>query len=137
MLKRIIVLIILIFSILIFYLYQERNSNNPIVLKYNQGIGYLYKFLLNKKKLKEDNINNAIEYFIQLGIFAKQDEVDKIRAKILLLGLDTNLEKHMLNGKLTTKIFLGPFNNKKLLDNTCKLLKDNSIDYIIINEQNE
>ena len=137
MLKRIIVLIILIFSILIFYLYQERNSNNSIVLKSNQVIGYLYKFLPNKKKLREDNINNAIEYFIQLGIFAKQNEVDKIRAKILLLGLDTNLEKHMLNGKLTTKIFLGPFNNKKLLDNTCKLLKDNSIDYIIINEQNE
>ena len=90
-----------------------------------------------KKKIRVDNINNTIEYFIQLGIFAKQDEVDKIRAKTSLLGLDTNLEKHMLNGKLTTKIFLGPFNNKKLLDKTCKLLKDNSVDYIIINKQNE
>tara|TARA_B110000014_G_scaffold15704_1_gene10423 strand:- start:133 stop:546 length:414 start_codon:yes stop_codon:yes gene_type:complete len=137
MFKRIIILIILISSIFIFYLYQERNSNNSIILKSNQVIEYLYEFLPNKKKIKVDNINNTIEYFIQLGIFAKQDEVDKIRAKTSLLGLDTNLEKHMLNGKLTTKIFLGPFNNKKLLDKTCKLLKDNSVDYIIINKQNE
>ena len=32
-------------------------------------------------------------YFVQLGIFAKQSEVDKIRARMLLLGFDLNLKK--------------------------------------------
>ena len=32
-------------------------------------------------------------YFVQLGIFAKQSEVDKIRTRMLLLGFDLSLKK--------------------------------------------
>ena len=133
MLKRIVILIIFIFFIFIFFLYQANELNSSIILKSNKTIEYLYKFLPNKNILKDENINSKIEYFIQLGVFAKQYEVDRIRARTSLLGLNTNLKNYMLNGRLTTKIIIGPFNNKKLLDKACKLLKDNSIDYIIIN----
>ena len=133
MLKRIVILIIFIFFIFIFFLYQANELNSSIILKSNKTIEYLYKLLPNKNILKDENINSKIEYFIQLGVFAKQYEVDRIRAKTSLLGFNTNLKNYMLNGRLTTKIIIGPFNNKKLLDKACKLLKDNSIDYIIIN----
>ena len=133
MLKRIVILIIFIFFIFIFFLYQANELNSSIILKSNKTIEYLYKLLPNKNILKDENINSKIEYFIQLGVFAKQYEVDRIRAKTSLLGLNTNLKNYMLNGRLTTKIIIGPFHNKILLDKACKLLKDNSIDYIIIN----
>ena len=133
MLRRIVILVIFIFFIFIFFIYQINELNSSIILKSNKTIEYLYKLLPNKNILKDENINSKIEYFIQLGVFAKQYEVDRIRAKTSLLGLNTNLKNHMLNGKLTTKIIIGPFNNKKLLDKACKLLKHNSIDYIIIN----
>ena len=73
-------------------------------------------------------------YFIQLGIFAKDHEVDKIKAKMSLLGLKINSNIYILNGRFTTKVTIGPY-NKTLLDKTIKTLKNNNIKYYkIINE---
>ncbi len=72
-------------------------------------------------------------YFVQLGIFAKQSEVDKIRARILLLGFDLNLKKIFFQGNIATKITLGPY-DENILKDIEKILKKNNIKYLVINE---
>ncbi len=72
-------------------------------------------------------------YFVQLGIFAKQSEVDKIRARMLLLGFDLNLKKIFFQGNIATKITLGPY-DENILKDIEKTLKKNNIKYLVINE---
>ena len=72
-------------------------------------------------------------YFVQLGIFAKQSEVDKIRARMLLLGFDLNLKKIFFQGSIATKITLGPY-DENILKYIEEILKKNNIKYLVINE---
>ena len=81
-------------------------------------------------KIKNDK---KIRYFVQLGVFAKPNEVDKIRAKLSLLGIKANYDKYILGSKLTTKITLGPY-NKNALVKTVENLKLNNMKYRVINE---
>ena len=126
---RICFLIIFLLLVFIFFFPDSKN------LKYiqNKCIEYIGEinpknYFINKKNTKK------IRYFVQLGIFAKHHEVDKIRARVSILGLKPNLDKYFMNGTLITKITLGPYTSQKLLKKTLGTLEENNIKYHIINE---
>ena len=126
---RICFLIIFLLLVFIFFFPDSKN------LKYiqNKCIEYIGEinpknYFTNKKNTKK------IRYFVQLGIFAKHNEVDKIEARINILGLKPNIENYLFNGKLTKKITLGPYNSYKNFEKILKTLDDNNIQYHIINE---
>ena len=77
-----------------------------------------YVNILFNNSIIKDNFTqlNKTIYFVQLGIFAKQSEVDKIRARMLLLGFDLNLKKIFFEGNIATKITLGPYDENILKD---------------------
>lgn len=94
-----------------------------------------YVNILFNNSIIKDNFTqlNKTIYFVQLGIFAKQSEVDKIRARMLLLGFDLNLKKIFFQGNIATKITLGPY-DENILKDIEKILKKNNIKYLVINE---
>ena len=94
-----------------------------------------YVNILFDNRIIKDNFTQLEKtiYFVQLGIFAKQSEVDKIRARILLLGFDLNLKKIFFQGNIATKITLGPY-DENILKDIEKILKKNNIKYLVINE---
>ena len=126
---RLFVLIILFVIAILWYLYDSGDDLN--FKKYY----HKYKNTVSEYKLfsKESSNPSEATYFVQLGIFAKQEEVDKIRAITILLGLKIDLSKQILKGRPVTKVTLGPY-NKKTLSNTEKILKKNNIKYLVINE---
>ena len=126
---RICFLIIFLFLVFIFFFPDSKNLKY-IQNKYIEYVGEINtkNFFINKKNTKK------IRYFVQLGIFAKHNEVDKIEARINILGLKPNIENYLFNGKLTKKITLGPYNSNKNFEKVLKTLDDNNIQYHIINE---
>lgn len=94
-----------------------------------------YANMLFDNSIIKDNFTQLKKtiYFVQLGIFAKQSEVDKIRARMLLLGFDLNLKKIFFQGNIATKITLGPY-DENILKDIEKILKKNNIKYLVINE---
>ena len=94
-----------------------------------------YVNMLFDNSIIKDNFTQLKKtiYFVQLGIFAKQSEVDKIRARMLLLGFDLNLKKIFFEGNIATKITLGPY-DENILKDIEKILKKNNIKYLVINE---
>ena len=83
-----------------------------------------YVNMLFDNSIIKDNFTQLKKtiYFVQLGIFAKQSEVDKIRARMLLLGFDLNLKKIFFQGNIATKITLGPY-DENILKDIEKILK--------------
>ena len=94
-----------------------------------------YVNMLFDNSIIKDNFTQLKKtiYFVQLGIFAKQSEVDKIRARMMLLGFDLNLKKIFFQGNIATKITLGPY-DENILKDIEKILKKNNIKYLVINE---
>ena len=90
---------------------------------------------LSDNNIIKDNFTQLKKtiYFVQLGIFAKQSEVDKIKARLLLLGFDLNLKKIFFQGNIATKITLGPY-DENILEDIKKILNKNNIKYLVINE---
>ena len=101
----------------------------------NKSLSDILELVQYKKYFSKKKNGVPIEklYFVQLGVFAKTSEVDKIRSYVTLLGLKVTLKKYILDGKLTTKVLIGPY-NKKLLKSTLKTLVNNNIKYHVINE---
>ena len=94
-----------------------------------------YANMLFDNSIIKDNFTELKKtiYFVQLGIFAKQSEVDKIRARMMLLGFDLNLKKIFFQGNFATKITLGPY-DENILKDIEKILKKNNIKYLVIDE---
>ena len=94
-----------------------------------------YVNTLFDKNIIDDNFTQLKKtiYFVQLGIFAKQSEVDKIKARLLILGFDLNLKKIFFQGNIATKITLGPY-DENILEDIKKILNKNNIKYLVINE---
>ena len=101
----------------------------------NKSLGDILELAQYKNYFSEKKNKIPVEklYFVQLGVFAKTSEVDKIRSNVTLLGFTVTLKKHSLDGKLSTKVIIGPY-NEKLLKSTLKTLVNNNIKYYVINE---
>ena len=76
------------------YILEESKKAENKLQKYIEEVNPK-NYFINKKNTKK------IRYFVQLGIFAKRNEVDKIKAKINILGLKPNIENYLFGGKLT------------------------------------
>lgn len=132
--KKNIILRISIFLIFLLFIFD-------ILFQNSKHTKYIFsKNFINFEEFKPSNYfsekktDQNIRYFVQLGIFAKHSEVDKIKAKTNLLGLNPKIENYLLSGKLTKKVTLGPYFNKKIFEKTLNKLDKNNIKYRIINE---
>ena len=112
-----------------------------ILFQNSKHTKYIFsKNFINFEEFKSSNYfsekktDQNIRYFVQLGIFAKHSEVDKIKAETNLLGLNPKIENYLLSGKLTKKVILGPYFDKKIFEKTLNKLDKNNIKYRIVNE---
>ena len=130
--KTSLIIRICFFIIFLFFIFTLVYFNTSLKknLKY-LNINNIANVELNNNFFSSSKIKNKkkIRYFVQLGVFAKQNEVDKIRAKLSLLDLKANYKKYILNYELTTKITLGPY-NKDMLTRVVQNLKHNNISKI-------
>ena len=129
-LYRLVVFLCLILFLSFFYF-----SNSSKISLLDKNFFAQYVNMLFDNSIIKDNFTQLKKtiYFVQLGIFAKQSEVDKIRARMLLLGFDLNLNKIFFQGNIATKITLGPY-DENILNDIEKILKKNNIKYFVINE---
>ena len=129
-LYRLVVFLGLILFLSFFYF-----SNSSKISLLDKNFFAQYVNMIFDNSIIKDNFTKLKKtiYFVQLGIFAKQSEVDKIRARMLLLGFDLNLNKIFFQGNIATKITLGPY-DENILKDIEKILKKNNIKYLVINE---
>lgn len=126
-----IILITFLFFLFILIYFNPSYSKHFRYLNFDRAVSIIStnNFFSDYKTKNE----KKIRYFVQLGVFAKPNEVDKIRARLSLLGIKANYDKYILGSKLTTKITLGPY-NKNALVKTVENLKLNNMKYRVINE---
>lgn len=72
-------------------------------------------------------------YLLQAGSFRNQDQADRLRARLALLGVETTVQTITVNDRETWhRVRVGPFDNLKDLNSARSLLKKNGVDAILI-----
>lgn len=57
-----------------------------------------------------EQVTSATQYYLQAGSFRQRAEADRVRAQIILMGLDARLEDAKLaNGEVWHRVQVGPF----------------------------
>jgi hypothetical protein len=71
-------------------------------------------------------------YRLQAGSFLKLADADRRRASILILGLNTHIEKVTHAGKTWHRVMLGPFDSLRSLEIARRRMHQNKIDTIVL-----
>ena len=72
-------------------------------------------------------------YLLQAGSFRTREQADQLRARLALLGVETDVETVTVDNKQTWhRVRVGPFHNLRDLNTARSLLKKNGIDAILI-----
>jgi cell division protein FtsN len=75
-------------------------------------------------------------YRLQAGSFQKIEDADRRRASILILGLNTHIEKVSHGGRTWHRVMLGPFESLKQLEIARRRMHENKIDTIVLKLKN-
>lgn len=76
-------------------------------------------------------------YRLQAGSFQRLADADRRRASILILGLNTHIEKVTHGGKTWHRVMLGPFESLKELEIARRRMQQNDIDTIVLKLKDE
>ncbi|MDH5484748.1 MAG: SPOR domain-containing protein [Gammaproteobacteria bacterium] len=67
------------------------------------------------------------QYLLQAGSFRNNEDADKLKASLALLGIQSNIQDVTINNDTWHRVRIGPFNKKTELQNTLSTLKNNNI----------
>ena len=72
------------------------------------------------------------QYFLQAGSFRQRAEADRVRAQIILMGLDARLENAKLaNGEVWHRVQVGPFADQNRLNQAEQTLSGNGFSNLL------
>ncbi len=78
----------------------------------------------------------TLQYFLQAGSFRQRAEADRVRAQIILMGLDVRTEAAKLaNGETWHRVQVGPFADRNKLGQAQKTLAGNGFDNLLMQQR--
>jgi cell division protein FtsN len=90
----------------------------------------------NTQSKSETAVETGTRFFLQAGSFRKQAEADRVRAQILLLGLDVRLEDARLDsGDVWYRVQVGPYTDRTKLSQAQQVLTGNGFDNLLLQQR--
>lgn len=74
-------------------------------------------------------------FFLQAGSFRQEAEANRVRASLLLLGFDVQLENVRINGDPWYRVHVGPFASRELAGNAQKTLSGNGYNNLLLQQR--
>lgn len=72
-------------------------------------------------------------YVLQAGSFRSYEEADRVKARLALLGIESEIQRVVINGKdVWHRVRIGPFQDPKALEATRQMLAANGVDYMLL-----
>jgi len=85
---------------------------------------------------EERDIKPTHEFFLQVASFRKESDAESARARLILLNMDTQIEKTKLqSGSTRYRVIVGPFQNKSKLAKARQTLVSNGFEYLTLKRE--
>ncbi len=75
------------------------------------------------------------EFFLQAGSFRKRDDADKVRAQIILLGQNVQVESGTVREEVWHRVLVGPFANREQLAQAQKSLASSGFSNLLLQQR--
>jgi len=73
---------------------------------------------------------NQITYLLQAGSFLDPNDAEALRARLILMNLDTRIQPHPLSGRTWYRVQSGPFLGRNAVEGAENIMIENNIDPI-------
>ena len=84
----------------------------------------------------DDTVSTEIDpegtYFLQVGSFQEAEQADRMKAQVLLLGLDVDIQTVTVSGERWHRVRIGPYADQAKLAAAQRRLRENEIDYLVL-----
>ena len=85
---------------------------------------------INEEKPAQEQ---STEYILQVGSFPRAEDADKLRAQLILLNLDANIEKvEIRKGEIWHRVVVGPFKTQNQLTSARSQLVKNEYNALVL-----
>ncbi|MEM7292938.1 MAG: SPOR domain-containing protein [Pseudomonadota bacterium] len=81
--------------------------------------------------------NSTETYYIQAGSFRKPEDAERMKVKLLLMGLDVEVKAVEVEGKQYHRVRIGPITNFSAFETARNRLKENNVQYIVLKSRNQ
>ena len=85
------------------------------------------------------SISGAIDapgsYILQVGSYRSFADADRVRARIALQGIESNIQKVTIDNESWHRVRIGPMNNLNHLEETRKKLREAQIDALVVRRE--
>jgi cell division protein FtsN len=82
---------------------------------------------------KTTPVSAAGVYVLQAGSFRRYEEADRVKARLALLGIESEIQRVVINGEdVWHRVRIGPFQDPKALEATRQMLAANGVDYMLL-----
>lgn len=88
------------------------------------------KPLVNDKTAASETAKER--YLLQVGSFTQLEEADRLRAQLLLLGLQATIQKIPREGQTWHRVQVGPFSSQDQLNNARRAMNQQQIESIVL-----
>lgn len=89
----------------------------------------------------DEDVSTAIDpegsYYLQVGSFQKAEQADRMKAQVLLLGLDVDIQTVTVNGERWHRVRIGPYADPAKLAAVQRRLRENDIDYLVLRQKSD
>ena len=75
------------------------------------------------------------QFFLQAGSFRKRDDADKVRAQIILLGQNVQVESGTVREETWYRVLVGPFANREQLSSAQKQLAGSGFSNLLLQQR--
>lgn len=90
------------------------------------------------EELKQDSgsVQEKATYYLQVGSFKNDAEAEARKAELLLLNFSPSVQNVTIDGSQTWhRVRIGPFTDRRKVDQARRRLQDNGIDFIMLKEK--
>ena len=82
---------------------------------------------------RSSKLESKAAYILQMGSFRKFVDADRMKARLALIGIETEIQKVSINNKDTYhRVRSGPYHTQSALNRIRKLAKENNINTLLI-----
>jgi cell division protein FtsN len=87
---------------------------------------------VNKHNTSSKNAGLKTPYILQAASFQKAEDADSLKAKLILEGLDTSVQKFNNKGETWYRVLVGPFNDLNKMNQAKTTLAQHNITPIVL-----
>lgn len=83
------------------------------------------------------NVADNVSYYLQVGSFRNANDADELRAQLLLLNLDTSVERASKQGQTWHRVIVGPFESRSKVAKARSILASNELNPLLLKRQRD